>query len=258
MTERCVSRALIDTEDALAKSEVQRDIAFDAMENLIRDVNENLARYEANIESRESVLPTAISGLQRISETNEQRDETLVALASAQCEYRVILSKMGRNDESLTQYLAAVEVAERSDSESARRQQSLVANLLTLHYVRLARTDDATNQGKIAVELARQLVADLPDSERARLFLAAAALANSASSSQMIEQPDGSRKQLRKRNPIVPARICVWGSPQQRFHRSSLPSDSCRNRWLLAASQLTRPTEAFNWVAMSIACNDTR
>lgn len=168
LSEREVAAALEKSESALTAAETQRDVALDAMQNLVTNVNNDLTRYEASVEARAGVLSSAIAGLERIVETSGQREDILSAMCAARCQYAFILSQQGRNQEATEQILAAQELAESYESETGAHERVFVLNQLTQHYIRIADVAQAVATGAQGRSAASDLIEQYPDSLRAQ------------------------------------------------------------------------------------------
>lgn len=167
-----VSEALETAESALGQAREQRDVAVDAMNNLVLNVNTDLMKYEASVEARESVLLSAIEGMQKIIQTSGFTPDIASTLINAHCQYGFVLSQRGENARATREYLTAVSVAQNLEDSAEQLNLAMARNLLIRHYNRLADTNNALLEAEKAVALITRLHSELPDLLRARKLLA--------------------------------------------------------------------------------------
>jgi len=172
-SQRRVTTALKNTQTALGQAETQRDVAFDAMSRLVHEVATNLQKHEASVEAREEVLHSAIIGLEKIIETNEDHRDARMTLVEARCMYAYIISQLGRNQEATDQFLASIDLMKDDPTRRGRTELAFATSLLAQHYLRTANRQ-ALPTAEAATEIASRLVQEDPEEVRSRQILAAA------------------------------------------------------------------------------------
>lgn len=167
---RKVSDALKESEAALAEAEIQRDVAFEAMQNLIYEVHDALQRREASVEARSEVLTSAISGLQQLVDVNMDRDDIRLALAQARNRFGYILTQQGENEAAEKEYFEAARVSEEIDTPDGATESAQSWCNLALFYLRTAQPDSAIEAAIKGIVLAEKVMDSSPDSLQPRLI----------------------------------------------------------------------------------------
>lgn len=190
---RQVSGALTQAESARDEASVQRDVAFDAMKNLIHEVHDTLQRREASIEARAEILTAAIKGLQQLIDTGSDREDIRIAMAEARNRYGYILTQQGRNSEAEKEYFQAADILEQNPSAEGMIEAAQTYCNLTIYYTRVAKPDPAIQMADKAIALAERIPID-PSENLRPLLIASRARAHKSSALAVKEQYDEALK----------------------------------------------------------------
>ena len=163
LSQNRIAVALDGTQLALQQAQQQRDLAVQAMNNLVYKVHDDLEKREASVEARGEVLQSAIAGLLQISELAGDSPETFVSLSTAIARYGYILTQQGRNEDAEAQYLKAIRILKPLSSAAARRQQALNYSNTAMFYVRAGNFQAVDEWANKAFDLASELLDQSPD-----------------------------------------------------------------------------------------------
>lgn len=152
-----VADALDKSESALADAKSDRDTAFDAMKTLAIEVPDALQRREASIEARTEVLTSAITGLKKLYDADEERVDIALALSNALNRYGYVLSQQGKNGDAVSQYEEAVALTEQFRSPDALTETAQTYCNLAQQYLRTVEFD-------LAIEAAQRSITVAEDS----------------------------------------------------------------------------------------------
>ena len=164
LSERRVTKALGQTQQSLAAAETQRDVALEAMNDLVHRVHDDLTKRQASVEARGEVLRSAIAGLKKIMEVAGDREDTRMTLATAYTRYGYVLSQQGQNEEAEKAHLQGIEVAETLTSDHGRGVCAQGYSNIALHYVRAANLQATDDWAHKTLTLATTLLEKDPDS----------------------------------------------------------------------------------------------
>lgn len=137
-SEQRVSKALEDTQSSLEVAETQRDLAVNAMNDLVYRVHDDLEKRQASVEARAEVLQSAITGLTTIMEIAGDREDTRITMATALTRYGYILSQQGKMEEAEKYHRQSVDVADSLISDEGLRVRAQNYANFALFYVRAA------------------------------------------------------------------------------------------------------------------------
>lgn len=171
LSEWRVSAALQQSESARSEAEIQRDVAFEAMQNLVYEVHDTLQKREASIEARGEVLTAAIKGLQKLIDTNNDRVDIQLAMAQARNRFGYILTQQGRNEEAEQEYLKAVEASRTIKTTDGTIETAQGFCNLAMYYLRVVQPDPAIEMAKKSIRFAEEAAPKAPDSLRPRLIV---------------------------------------------------------------------------------------
>ncbi len=153
-----ISTALEKTQESLGIAETQRDVALNAMSDLVHRVHDDLQKRQASIEARGQVLESAIAGLKKIMEVAGDREDTRMTLATAYTRYGYILSQQGKNEEAEKAHLDGIEMAEKLTSDHGRGICAQGYSNIALHYVRAANPQATEDWANKTLKLAETLL----------------------------------------------------------------------------------------------------
>ena len=230
LSQRKISSALKDTQDALEETETQRKVAEDAlrdakeqrtvaekaseraeqqrqvairaMNDLVHKVHDDLQSREASVDARGEVLQSAIAGLEKIRADAGDDEATRITLATALTRYGYILTQQGRNEDAEIEYLKSIDVADSLTSADGLRQRAQNYSNIALFYVRAAKFDLVAEWADKAMLLADELIAQTPD-DMDMLNVKVQALTNKATAVSVVQGSIASleiRKQSRDLN----------------------------------------------------------
>jgi serine/threonine protein kinase/tetratricopeptide (TPR) repeat protein len=147
-------------------------VLLDTLDNLVREVQEQLQNQPATIKLQENVVHTAVAGLERVARDAKgtRADRSLVA---AHMRLGNIYLMMGRIAEARQQYEQARAIAEtlleaEPGSTTERRSVCILTQKLGLVSLRAGDTAQAFALRRKAVDLAQELAANSSDRSRAR------------------------------------------------------------------------------------------
>ncbi|MEP3479951.1 MAG: serine/threonine-protein kinase [Fuerstiella sp.] len=166
LSQQEISSALKQTQTALLDAKTQRDVAFEAMDNLVHKVHDDLEKHEASVEARGEVLHSAIEGLQKIIDTGDSDPQIIMTMAEAHTQYGFILAQQGQNQAATAEYELAVAITESVEGDAARKNHALNLALLASQHLRNADLKSGLDVSQRAVEefdiLAGEFAEDLP------------------------------------------------------------------------------------------------
>ncbi|MBL8816281.1 MAG: serine/threonine protein kinase [Planctomyces sp.] len=137
-SEQRVSTALEITQSSLQVAETQRDVALNAMNDLVYRVHDDLQKRQASVEARAEVLQSAITGLTKIMDVAGDREDTRITMATALTRYGYILSQQGRMEEAEKYHRQSIDVADTLTSNEGLRIQAQNYANFALFFVRSA------------------------------------------------------------------------------------------------------------------------
>lgn len=165
-----VSELLQESESARTAAEVQRDVAFKTIRNLVYEVPDALRRREASVEARVDVLTAAIAGLQTLLDANSERTDIRLAMIHARYRFAEMLGQQGRDEEAEQQILEAIELCESINSLEGTIEMAQGYSNLAIHYNRVVKNDLAIETANKSIEFAQQAAAEDPDHIRPPLI----------------------------------------------------------------------------------------
>lgn len=160
LSQRNVSASLETTTEALQAAERQRDVAVNAINDLVYRVHDDLQKRQASVEARGEVLQSAINGLKTIVDVAGDREDTRVTLATALTRYGFILSQQGKNEDAEQQYRQSITVADSLTSHEGRQQRAQNYSNFALFYIRVANFEAARQWAEKTLAAAQEVLRD--------------------------------------------------------------------------------------------------
>ncbi|MEO1614603.1 MAG: protein kinase [Planctomycetota bacterium] len=157
-----VQQALSETSVALDQAARQRDVAVKAMNDLVYTVHDELQTREASVEARGAVLRSAMSGLERVLESDPDDLKTRLTMADAENRYAYILSQQSRNEEARVQYEKALDRVAQLEGKEARTLDGLIKLNLGTFCLRMAKMDEAIQHYLDSLTVTESMLATYP------------------------------------------------------------------------------------------------
>lgn len=126
VAQRRVTEALDETSAALMSADQQRQVAVDAMNDLVYTVHDQLRERQASVEARGDVLQSAMVGLQKIIDSDPTDVTSQLTMADAENRYAYILAQQSQTEQSVAEYEKAIRRADSIKTTEAEQLKALI------------------------------------------------------------------------------------------------------------------------------------